>query len=238
MTTTFAPSEIVAAEEAEPPQRWAPTLEVDAATPGVLYFAPLEVVVEATITTLPQKFVDQKIAAGWWQDSLVKPRLESPPIDRYWNWSSASIEYEGRILPSEKVAVITDDGEVQGAMHVATEPVPSVYEPGASAAFIELLFTAPRNRPNLTRHGRPYYLGVGASLLKWAARLSRRLGCGGRLKLDASPECVAWYARRGFVLLDVGPVEFEGVWYRPMELPLAAVNRVLAPPRLYSSSAA
>lgn len=233
MTTCIATSEIVTADEAEPPQRWAPPDGVGAGTPGVLYFAPLEVVVEATIATLSDQLAEKKINAAWWQDGLVKTRLDCPPIDRQWSWSKATIEYDGRILPSQKVAVLTNDGEVQGAMLVATEPVPSVYEPGASAVFIELLFTAPRNRPGLTRHGRPYYVGVGGSLLKWAVRLSRRLGCGGRLKLDASPECVAWYARRGFVSLRVPPVEFEGVSYHPMELPLDAVHRVVAPPRFY-----
>lgn len=82
-------------------------------------------------------------------------------------------------------------------MMISAEPVPSVLSPGAGALLVELLFSAPRNRPALRSDGNALFLGVGTELLTWGAWRSRDKGCEGRLLLDASPDYVGWYERRG-----------------------------------------
>ena len=43
-------------------------------------------------------------------------------IDRDWDWADLEIEGDGRILASQKLAVVTGDGAVQGAMMISTDP--------------------------------------------------------------------------------------------------------------------
>jgi hypothetical protein len=112
-------------------------------------------------------------------------------------------------------------------MMISTDPVPSILAPGKSALFVELLFTAPRNRPALRRDAKPYFLGVGTELLTWGAWLSREKGCDGRLLLDGSPEYVAWYEKRGLQTLGAKPIVYEGVAYTPMELSANASQQLL-----------
>jgi hypothetical protein len=93
--------------------------------------------------------------------------------------------------------------------------------------FVELLFTAPRNRPQVRRDGLPWLRGVGMELLTWAAHLSRTKGYGGRLLLDGSPEFIEWYAKRGLQKLDCEPILYEGVSYVPMELSATSAKTLL-----------
>ena len=66
--------------------------------------------------------------------------------------------------------------------------------------------------------GRKYFADVGTELLRWAVDYSVRQGCGGRLRLEASPAYTEWYRAIGFAALPIEAVEFEGVQYVPMEL--------------------
>jgi hypothetical protein len=192
-----------------------------------LFFAPTNQYVEAQIVELTADVAEQKIHRDWWKDAHLLDQFDPPPIDRRWNWKEMGIEYEGRTLATEKVAIVTGDQAVQGAMMISVEPLPSVLSPVDGALFIELLFTAPRNRPALRLDQSAYFLGVGTELLTWGASLSRENGCEGRLLLDASPEYVGWYAKRGLQKLDAKPIVFEGVAYTPMELPTGAAQRLL-----------
>ena len=110
---------------------------------------------------------------------------------------------------------------------ISTEPVPSQLRPGSDALFVELLFTAPRNRPTLRQDKSPFFVGVGTALLAWGANLSRDLGFGGRLLLDGSPDYIAWYEKRGLKKLKLKPIVFAGVWYTPMELSSEAADILL-----------
>jgi len=187
--------------------------------------------VEARIVELTGQLIDTKMADAWWGDDSLKATFTSSPIDRRWNWSAREIEYEGRLLRSVKVAAVTGEGEesaVQGAMMISTEPVPSVLEPGKACLFVELLFTAPRNRPDLRRDGQPFVIGDGSQLLSYGAWLSQENNLDGRLRLDGSPDFVGWYAKRGLQKLDTDPIVYEGVAYTPMELPAAAAQELLA----------
>ncbi|HEX5242105.1 MAG TPA: hypothetical protein VFW23_02500 [Tepidisphaeraceae bacterium] len=192
-----------------------------------LLFAPAGQYVEAKIVELTPELADQRIHRDWWADDGLLEQFDPPPIDRHWNWNEMGIEHDGRMLAAKKVAIVTGDQAVQGAMMISTEPVPSVLSPLAEALIIELLFTAPRNRPSLRRDGNSFFLGVGTELLTWGAWLSRERGCEGRLLLDGSPEYVGWYEKRGLQRLDAKPIVFEGVKYTPMELPGPAARRLL-----------
>lgn len=185
-----------------------------------LFHAPSKQYVEALIVWLTAEMVDKQISGDWWRDSALKSHFEIPPIDRHWNWNEMEIDYEGQILASEKYAIVAgENGAVQGAMMISSEPVKSILDPQKQGLFIELLFTAPRNRPALRRDGKPLLLGVGSQLLSFGASLSRSRGFEGRLLLDGSPEFLEWYKKRGLQPLGLDHIVFEGVNYAPMELP-------------------
>jgi hypothetical protein len=120
---------------------------------------------------------------------------------------------------------------VQGAALVSVDPIESVLDPGESAVFLERLFTAPRNRPDLRRDESPYFLGVGIELLIWTVGFSRNQGCRGRIRLDSSPDAISWYEKRGLKSLPLNHMLFEGVEYLPMELPVSAADVLLPPGR-------
>ena len=192
-----------------------------------LFFAPTSQYVQAQIVELTPDIAERRIHRSWWTDDGLLEQFNPPPIDRLWNWNEMSIEYDGKPLEAEKIAIVTGDQAVQGAMMISVDPVRSVLSPGASALFVELLFTAPRNRPSLRRDGNPFFLGVGTELLTWGAWLSREKGCEGRLLLDGSPEYVGWYQKRGLQKLGAKPIVFEEVPYVPMELLAQAAKRLL-----------
>jgi hypothetical protein len=194
---------------------------------AILYFAPAGVYVDAHIVPLTADMAEAQIMRDWWNEVCLELSSDQEPIDRHWDWRDLAIEYGGRILRSEKLAIVTGDGAVQGAMLISTEAVDSGLTRGARTLFVELLFTAPRNRPDLRIDKAPYFTGVGTELLRWAADLSRRLGYEGHVRLDASPDFVHWYERRGLQKINANPIVFEGVRYTPMELPAEAANELL-----------
>ena len=191
-----------------------------------LFFAPMRQYVEARLVELTEELA-QQISIDWWTDGSLCESFDPVPIDRYWNWKEIGIEYGGKHLTAHKIAIITGDAAVQGAMMMSAEPIPSALAPRASGLFVELLFTAPRNRPALRRDRSPFFVGVGTELLTCAAAISHDRGYDGRLLLDGSPEFVGWYKKRGLQKLKLKPMVFEGVAYTPMELPPAAAKRLL-----------
>lgn len=182
-----------------------------------LFFAPANQFVESIIVSLTPQMADEKIIEGWWDDECLKAQFDVMPIDRHWDWNEMGIEYEGRALAHEKIAIVSNE-QVQGAMMISSESVPSVIDKGNPSLFVELLFTAPRNRIDLREDGKPYLKGVGIELLTWAAFFSREKGCGGRLMLDASPDFIDWYEKRGLQRIKMEVIVYEGVNYTPMEL--------------------
>lgn len=127
-----------------------------------LFHAPSGEYVEARIVALTEQLVDRKISSGWWNEDCLKDAFDSPPIDQHWDWNDVAIEYDGRIIDSEKVAIVAGhDGAVQGAMLISREPVRSALQRSEQGLFIELLFTAPRNRPALRKDGKDHLRGIG-----------------------------------------------------------------------------
>jgi hypothetical protein len=195
-----------------------------------LKFAPTNVYVEAKVVPLPATVIDTMLQ-GWWSSDALLPRFDPTPIDRHWRWKDERIERKGIELDAEMIGVVTGDGLIQGAMQLSKQPYPSGIVSGAGSLLVELLFTAPWNRPQLRRDGLEYYKGVGLVLLAWAAITSRERGYGGRLRLDGSPDFLEWYERRGFLKLDEESVVWQDIIYTPMELPPGAARRLLNPPQ-------
>jgi hypothetical protein len=185
-----------------------------------LFLHPDQVDVTGKLVPLTDRMAVTRIHRRWWRHQDLKPHFDPPPpIDLHWDWTDIGIEYEGRDLACERIAIVAGAGAaVQGAMLISTDPIPSVLDSGQQALFLERLFTAPWNRPNLRKDGKPYLLGVGTELITWAAWFSRQRGCGGRLLLDSSPDQVIWYRKRGLQTLGLKPILYEGVAYTPMEL--------------------
>jgi hypothetical protein len=194
-----------------------------------LFFHPEQAYVAGELVTLTDPVVEARIHAEWWAHEDLKAQFDPPPpIDRRWHWNDIDIEYEGRILASERIALVAGEGDpVQGAMLISREPVASVLDSGQQGLFLERLFTAPWNRPNLREDGQPYLLGVGTELITWGAWFSRQSGYGGRLLLDSSPDQVRWYLKRRLQTLPLKPMLFEGVEYTPMELSPQAAAQLL-----------
>lgn len=192
-----------------------------------LLLVPSQIYVEAEIIALTPELADEHMHRAWWSDGSLKEQFDEPPIDLNWNWNEMGIDYAGRSLASKQVAVFSG-GTIQGAMMISTEPVVSVLESDRTALFVELLFTAPRNRPNLRKDGKEFLKGVGLQLLIWGTWLSRQMGHGGRLLLDGSPDYVRWYENRGLQKLSLNPIVYQGVAYTPMELPESAAIKLLS----------
>ena len=193
-----------------------------------MLFHPLNEYVAAQIISLTPEIAENHVHNEWWDDESLKDHFDPLPIDRYWDWKSLGIEWEGRPLASEKVAIVAGDVRpVQGAMMISTEPVESVLQAGQRGLFVELLFTAPQNRPKLRWDGLEFFKGVGIKLLTWGAWLSRELGYGGCIRLDGSSEYLDRYRKRGLQTLGLESILYEGVNYTPMELSVDAAETLL-----------
>jgi hypothetical protein len=198
-----------------------------------LFYVPAATRVDAHVVSLTDDLIEKAMGSAWWIDAAMDDDLARLEIDRDWNWSDLAIEYEGEIIPSQKFAVVTGDGAVQGAMMVSTVAVACERNRDRErpSLFVELLFAAPRTRQWLRLDGTELLRGVGSELLRTAALLSLEAGFDGRLKLESSPNSVAWYKKRGF--LEVSKrrrILYEGVAYTPMELESDRVD-ILLPER-------
>jgi hypothetical protein len=205
--------------------------------PIALLYAPADaarpaqcgVEAEAHIVELTDDLIASAMGDAWWSDPLIVAATAAGEVDRFWDWRGSTVDYEGEDVRLERLAVATGDGAVQGIMWVTAGGVPMEgdLDQGHAGLFIERLFAAPRNRPNLIeRPDQPIFYGVGLQLVRTAVGLSRERGCAGRLKLDASPGALAWYARRGFHALPGRRMVYESVEYTPMELSAADADRL------------
>jgi hypothetical protein len=102
-------------------------------------------------------------------------------------------------------------GVTQGLMLVdlATQFARIPSQAGLDFCYVELLATAPWNRPKFS--DRPKYKGAGRALLATAVSLSFELEFKGRLGLHSLPESETWYAPLGFT--DCGFDDVKGLQY-------------------------
>jgi hypothetical protein len=144
-----------------------------------LFHVASGITAEAVVALLSDELIEQRMGEAWWNDPVIDPELASHEIDRHWDWRDVEIERGGDLLPSQKLAALTGDGVVQGAMLCSVAPVTCELDPGQPAVFVELLFSAPTNRNWIRRDGAEQFRGVGMQLLRAAAELSLELGLAG-----------------------------------------------------------
>lgn len=146
--------------------------------------------------------VDQKNIDDFerlWKPMLKNRRDEFPSWaeakdanvqDSHWDWTgkakdaTCSLQYETFALECS--------GETQGLMLVDMTKFGRVdRQKGRELVYIELLATAPWNRPKLVP--KPRYKGVGRILLVTAISLSVELEFKGRVSLHSLPQSESWY---------------------------------------------
>jgi hypothetical protein len=195
--------------------------------PIQLFYVPTATDAEAHVVVLTEQLIRQRMGNNWWNDPAINPARAAKEIDRYWDWSKQKIAREDKIIASRKLAVITGDGAVQGAMMISAKAVPCQLDFGKPALFVELLFIAPSNRHWIRKDNAEQFRGVGVNLLRTAAQFSLEAGFAGRLKLESSPAFVDWYENRGLLETSKERIIHEDVMYTPMELPSHRVSILL-----------
>lgn len=131
-----------------------------------------------------------------WKPALVIHKTQ----DAHWDWVEKAKETT-RSLKYETFA-IECDGITQGLMLVDVTKFAKVEsQKGRELAYVELLATAPWNRPKF--NPQPLYKGVGRVLIGSVISLSADLGFRGRIGLHSLPDSESWYrSEAGFT--DVG----------------------------------
>src|SRR5436190_1595396 len=91
---------------------------------ATLFHVPSGIEIDASIVALTGPLIRREMGSAWWDDPALNSSLSAREIDRHWNWVELEIERGGRLLAAQRLAVVTSDGAVQGAMLLSTEPVP------------------------------------------------------------------------------------------------------------------
>lgn len=137
--------------------------------------------------------IDQKNGEDF--EKLWRPLLANaggaPAPDAHWKWAEKG-QYAARSTVYETFALEVA-GVTQGLMLVSQLQFARLEEQkGLELVYIELVATAPWNRPEY--RPAPIYKGVGRVLLATAVSLSIENGFGGRLGLHALPTSERWYS--------------------------------------------
>lgn len=113
--------------------------------------------------------------------------------DSHWEWVEKAVEAE-RVMGRDTYAVEAA-GETQGLMLVDVGFGRLAAQRGRELIYVELLATAPWNRPKLVEA--PLYKGVGRILIGTAISLSVDLGFNGRIGLHSLAQSESWYQTVG-----------------------------------------
>jgi hypothetical protein len=136
-----------------------------------------------------------------WKPELVKrarefatwaKQAEGNVQDAHWDWvgkAKNEAVYES--------FAIECDSMTQGLMLIATAPhfARLKSQHGLDLCYIELIATAPWNRPKFSKA--PKYKGAGRALLATAISWSAELELKGRIGLHSLPESESWYDEQG-----------------------------------------
>lgn len=121
----------------------------------------------------------------WW------PMLQSERTDdAHWKWAEKA-RAAAKLMQYETFAVECG-GKTQGLMFVNLMKFARIPEQqGRELLYVELIATAPWNRPKLTAS--PQYKGVGRVLIATAISASADLGFDGRIGLHSLAGSESWY---------------------------------------------
>jgi hypothetical protein len=162
------------------------------------------------LTRLTRELAAAKIDGRWW-DIQRKPGINlDKEGDHHWAWRKLVGAHRNDLV-WEFAAVLTDDGEIQGAIGYRID-FKSFLAPDLTSVYVDRLAAAPRNRPWLVED--PSYRGAGTGLLLRAVCHSYLLGLGGRVNLVSLPSerTRQFYEGRGLIPVREdkhGSVEYE-----------------------------
>jgi hypothetical protein len=111
---------------------------------------------------------------------------EAEPEDSEWDWKANAQNWR-KAVTYLSFAVVCE-GELQGMMVTCDT---KMNRAGKPMIYVELLATAPWNRPEIQTPKR--YGGVGRALMLAAVELSRQMGFGGRVGLHSLPKAEPFY---------------------------------------------
>lgn len=151
--------------------------------------------VEASLVPLEVNHVEQFDLL--WRELL----LEFEEVDARLSWRfkqqlmERNANYECYALECE--------GLLQGLLMLETQNRWSLFDIGQRLVYVEVIMTAPWNRPRIQRP--PEWRQVGRSLMAWARQRSVDLGYEGRVGLQSLPDAVGFYEQIGMVRLELEP---------------------------------
>lgn len=161
-----------------------------------------------------QKEAELRAAGKFDAEGVANSNLE----DFHWKWKQKIAARRQELRWA--CHALRCGGKVQGLMF--TDTVRHCRHPShlnEHMVYIDLLATAPWNRPRFTPT--PQYRGIGLVLLTEAILQSRQEGFGGRLGLHSLPGADAFY-RDQIKMLDLGPdPQYDGLRYFEMTSDLA-----------------
>jgi hypothetical protein len=109
--------------------------------------------------------------------------------DSHWEWKDKAIEAENTL--GEETYALEAAGQTQGLMLISVKFARLPTQRGRELVYVELVSTAPWNRPKLVTD--PRYKGVGIALLGTAITKSVELGFSGRIGLHSLQQSETWY---------------------------------------------
>jgi hypothetical protein len=116
---------------------------------------------------------------------------EGDAQDSHWHWAEKAVDASTSM--ADETYAIECAGETQGLMLVTSAAFARLdIQRGREIVYIELIATAPWNRPRLVKK-EARYKGVGRALIAEAMNLSYQLEFNGRLGLHSLPQSQSWY---------------------------------------------
>jgi hypothetical protein len=116
---------------------------------------------------------------------------EGDAQDSHWQWAEKAVDASTSM--ADETYAIECAGETQGLMLVTSAAFARLdIHRGREIVYIELIATAPWNRPRLVKKA-ARYKGVGRVLIAEAINLSYHLEFNGRLGLHSLPQSQSWY---------------------------------------------
>jgi hypothetical protein len=116
---------------------------------------------------------------------------EGDAQDSHWQWAEKAVDASTSM--ADETYAVECAGETQGLMLVTSAAFARLeVQRGREIVYIELLATAPWNRPRVVKK-EARYKGVGRVLVAEAISLSYQLEFNGRLGLHSLPQSQSWY---------------------------------------------
>lgn len=145
-------------------------------------------------------------------EQLWKPGFSGLAPDSHWDWVAKAKDAVSSM--ALETFALECAGDTQGLMLVNLASFAKLSSQlGRDLLYIELIATAPWNRPTQSQAG--IYKGVGRVLIATAIRFSIEQGFGGRIGLHSLPTSQSWY-RDTIRLTDCGYDKAKDMQYFEM----------------------